>query len=120
MQELVLFPPEATQINLTLPDGSRIVVDALDIDDLVAEALTNNPEAENIIPDVAELFKNKYGVAISKHSTALLIMTKHKVLEELKKSTSTMLEPSDSSTGLRVSQTKSSSSSKSVKNKSKQ
>lgn len=87
MPDINLFPPEDTTINCNLPDGSKISVDALDLDELVAECYNGKVEMpyKELMELMCNKFAEKYNVSVSRRSMSLLLDLKHKILEDVKK-----------------------------------
>ena len=93
--ELQLFPPEDTLINCKTPDGQTIAIDAMDLDDMIAELY----ETRKAIPRKEYLglmcakFAEKYGFAMSKRSMDVLLEVKTKILTDIKKNSTEELNP---------------------------
>lgn len=100
--ELNLFPPEDTLIRCKKPDGTYIEVDAMEIDAMVGEAYSikqvSTMTVYDLVSIVADIFEKKYGYKMSRRSMDLLIMTKDKLLTELKKNTLELSEAVSSTT----------------------
>lgn len=93
--DLNLPSEEDTRINLTFPDGSKLSVDAVDIDLLVMKCHPI-PEDSNFITEFARQLKHAYGKNFSKAAANLIYDTKVTLLNTVKKNSSPLLEQLDS------------------------
>lgn len=101
--ELNLFPPEDTLIRCKIPNSDKIIeVDAMEIDAMVGEAYARKQVSSmtvyELVKEVVDIFNDKYNYKMSHRSMDLLIMTKDKILTELKKNTLEQSEPVSSTT----------------------
>lgn len=89
MPDITLFPPDETLINCKTPDGSTIQVDAMDLDDMIADIYltlgVNNIQRTQFLSEMCERFEQRFGFRMSKRSMDLLVEIKHELLEKVKK-----------------------------------
>ena len=96
---MLLPSPEETRLPLEFSDGQEpITLDVMDIDTIVNAVWTNKvPEDSDFEAEFCKLFKQKYQRTISKAAATLLYTKSSKILNGLKKKSSLLDEPSDSS-----------------------
>lgn len=92
VNQVQLFGPEDTIINCNTPDGSVISVDAMDLDQMVAEVHLAHTGKETIpyntfLSEMVAKFEVAYGFRMSKQSMDILIRKKQELLDNVKKNT---------------------------------
>lgn len=91
-----IFPEQDTRINCNLPDGTKISVDAMDLDHMVAEVYQASGKialpVSEILEGVQARFKKKHGFDISKRSVDILLEAKDRLLSDVKKNSYHMLD----------------------------
>jgi hypothetical protein len=89
MPDITLFPPDETLINCKTPDGSTIQVDAMDLDDMIADIYltlgVNNIQRTQFLSEMCARFEQRFGFRMGKRSMDMLVEIKHDLLEKVKK-----------------------------------
>lgn len=85
--EIDLFPPEDTLIKCKTPEGLCIEIDAMDVDEMMAEVYNGRKElsTQELLTGMCEKFKQRYGYGMSRRSMDVLIDVKTDILNRIKK-----------------------------------
>ena len=89
MPDINLFPSDDTLINCKTPTGETISIDAMDLDDMIADIYvslnTDSMPRTTFLSEMCDRFAQKYGFRMGKRSMDLLLEIKHDLLEKIKK-----------------------------------
>lgn len=87
MPEMNIFDDQETKLVCNTPDGQKIEIDLLDLDDLAIEVYAGRESLPvgTYLSEMSRKFAEKYGFKISKASMDILLGKKNDLLKELKK-----------------------------------
>ena len=89
MPDITLFPPDETLINCKTPTGDTISIDAMDLDDMIADVYmtlgVDKLDRVSFLSEMCERFEQKFGFRMGRRSMDMLIEIKHGLLEKIKK-----------------------------------